>query len=215
MEKDHRIYRIITIINEDLTININVYQDLNDVFEYLTKYSLISIDNLQNLINLLAEHAINLQDEILKMISDENLDKESERTKINLINLSNDLKQTIFKDSKIDNKDQFADFFAQTITYSSFLGWLRFCKEGNNLENFKVSNLHLNLQIAKGLVQEVRKSATIDFTVKSSVQAKMRVTIRRLLKKYKYTPDQRPEAVRLIMEQAQLFGEEWAVATAI
>ncbi len=68
-------------------------------------------------------------------------------------------------------------------------------------------------KIAKELVQEVRKSATIDFTVKASVQARMRVIIKRLLKKYKYPPDQQPEAVRLIMEQAQLFGEEWAVAT--
>ena len=70
-------------------------------------------------------------------------------------------------------------------------------------------------KIAKELVQEVRKSATIDFTVKASVQARMRVIIKRLLKKYKYPPDQQPEAVRLIMEQAQLFGEEWAIATAI
>lgn len=70
-------------------------------------------------------------------------------------------------------------------------------------------------KIAKELVREVRKSATIDFTVKASVQAKMRITIRRLLKKYKYPPDQRPEAVRLIMEQAQLFGEEWAIATVV
>ncbi|MHA1347945.1 MAG: type I restriction enzyme endonuclease domain-containing protein, partial [Candidatus Heimdallarchaeaceae archaeon] len=67
-------------------------------------------------------------------------------------------------------------------------------------------------QIAKELVDEVRKSATIDFTVKKSVQAKMRLTIRRLLRKYKYPPDQRPQAVKLIMEQAALFGEEWAVS---
>ncbi len=65
-------------------------------------------------------------------------------------------------------------------------------------------------KIAKELVLEVRKSATIDFTVKANVQAKMRVTIKRLLKKYKYPPDQQPEAIKLIMEQAQLFGEEWA-----
>ena len=70
-------------------------------------------------------------------------------------------------------------------------------------------------KIARELVQEVRKSATIDFTVKASVQARMRVIIKRLLKKYKYPPDQQPEAVRLIMEQAQLFGEEWAIATVI
>ncbi len=70
-------------------------------------------------------------------------------------------------------------------------------------------------KIAKELVREVRKSATIDFTVRASVQAKMRVTIRRLLKKYKYPPDQRPEAIKLIMEQAQLFGEDWAIAIAV
>jgi len=65
-------------------------------------------------------------------------------------------------------------------------------------------------KIARELVREVRKSATIDFTRKESVQAKMRVTIKRLLKKYKYPPDHRQEAIKLIMEQAQLFGEAWA-----
>ncbi|MHA1221672.1 MAG: type I restriction endonuclease subunit R [Candidatus Heimdallarchaeaceae archaeon] len=65
-------------------------------------------------------------------------------------------------------------------------------------------------QIAKELVDSVRKSATIDFTVKKSVQAKMRLTVKRLLKKYNYPPDQTPQAVKLIMEQAQMFGEEWA-----
>ena len=65
-------------------------------------------------------------------------------------------------------------------------------------------------QIAKELVQAIRKSATIDFTVKKSVQARMRLEIRRLLRKYRYPPDKREEAVKLIMEQAQYFGEEWA-----
>lgn len=67
-------------------------------------------------------------------------------------------------------------------------------------------------QIAKELVVAIRKSATIDFTVRKSVQAKMKVTIRKLLRKFKYPPDQTPQAIKLIMEQAQLFGEEWAAA---
>ncbi len=67
-------------------------------------------------------------------------------------------------------------------------------------------------QIAKELVSAIRKSATIDFTVRKSVQAKMKVTIRKLLRRYKYPPDQTPQAIKLIMEQAQLFGEEWAAA---
>ncbi|MFX1298195.1 MAG: type I restriction enzyme endonuclease domain-containing protein [Promethearchaeota archaeon] len=52
------------------------------------------------------------------------------------------------------------------------------------------------------------------FTVKASVQTKMRITIKRVLKKHKYPPDQRPEAVKLIIEKALLFGEEWVMVTA-
>jgi len=39
----------------------------------------------------------------------------------------------------------------------------------------------------------------------------MGLTIGRLLRKYKYPPDQTPHAVKLIMEQAQMFGEEWPI----
>ena len=53
-------------------------------------------------------------------------------------------------------------------------------------------------------------SLNTDFTLKTSIQAKMRVLIRRLLNKYKYPPDAQSKAVELIMEQAMLFGEEWA-----
>ena len=67
-------------------------------------------------------------------------------------------------------------------------------------------------QIAKELVESVRKSATIDFTVKKSIQANMRLTIKRLLRKYKYPPEHSPHAIELIMEQAQMFGEEWATS---
>ena len=55
-------------------------------------------------------------------------------------------------------------------------------------------------------------TATIDFTVKKSIQANMRLTIKRLLRKYKYPPEHSPHAIELIMEQAQMFGEEWATS---
>lgn len=64
-------------------------------------------------------------------------------------------------------------------------------------------------EIAKELVVTVRNSITVDFIIKRSVQAKMRITIRRLLRKYKYPPDQIPEAVLSIIEQIYLFGNDW------
>lgn len=64
--------------------------------------------------------------------------------------------------------------------------------------------------IAHELVAKVRDSATIDWTVRESVRAKMRVMIKRLLRKYKYPPDKQEEAVKLVIEQAEVLSEGWA-----
>jgi type I restriction enzyme R subunit len=33
--------------------------------------------------------------------------------------------------------------------------------------------------------------------------------VKRILKKYKYPPDQEQEAVKLVLEQVEALGEEW------
>lgn len=57
--------------------------------------------------------------------------------------------------------------------------------------------------IAQQLVITIRNSATIDWTLKETVRAKMRSKIKRLLARYKYPPDKQEEAVKLIIEQAE------------
>jgi len=64
-------------------------------------------------------------------------------------------------------------------------------------------------KIAHELTEQVRKSATIDWAVRESVRAKMRVMVRRLLRKYKYPPDQQDAAVDLVIKQAETLTEEW------
>jgi len=63
--------------------------------------------------------------------------------------------------------------------------------------------------IAHELTEKVRGSATIDWAVRESVRAKMRVMVRRLLRKYKYPPDQQEAAVELVIEQAEALTGEW------
>ena len=64
-------------------------------------------------------------------------------------------------------------------------------------------------QIAKELTESIRKNATIDWNKRSAVQAKMRVMIRRLLRKYNYPPDKEEAAVKMIIEQAEhLCGDD-------
>jgi type I restriction enzyme R subunit len=63
--------------------------------------------------------------------------------------------------------------------------------------------------IARELVDTVRKNATIDWTVKESVRAKLRVMVKRTLRKYGYPPDKQEKATQTVLEQAELLcGEE-------
>jgi type I restriction enzyme R subunit len=61
-------------------------------------------------------------------------------------------------------------------------------------------------KIAHELVQAVRASATIDWNVKDSVKASMRLKIKKLLAKYDYPPDREARAVELVLQQAELFA---------
>jgi type I restriction enzyme R subunit len=63
-------------------------------------------------------------------------------------------------------------------------------------------------KIAHELVDQIRKNATIDWTVKESVKAKMRVMVKRILTKYNYPPDKQPKAVVTILEQAEILCAE-------
>lgn len=64
--------------------------------------------------------------------------------------------------------------------------------------------------IAVELVTAVRKSVTIDWTVRESARARIRVMVRRILKKHGYPPDLREEATRTVLEQAELLCADWA-----
>ena len=41
-------------------------------------------------------------------------------------------------------------------------------------------------------------------------QAKLQLTVKRILRKYKYPPDPQEAAVELVLEQARAVGECWA-----
>jgi type I restriction enzyme R subunit len=59
-------------------------------------------------------------------------------------------------------------------------------------------------KIARNLVESVRRNATIDWSEKEQVRARMRAAIRRLLVRYGYPPDKQPAAIELVMGQAEL-----------
>lgn len=64
--------------------------------------------------------------------------------------------------------------------------------------------------MAKILVVRVRANTSIDWTIKESARAKLRVIVRRILREYGYPPDKQEAAVETVLMQAKLFAGEWA-----
>ena len=64
--------------------------------------------------------------------------------------------------------------------------------------------------IATELITKVRQSVTIDWTLRESARAKIRVMVKRILNKFGYPPDLQEEAVRTVLRQAELLCAEWA-----
>ena len=58
--------------------------------------------------------------------------------------------------------------------------------------------------IARELVDTIRKNASIDWTIRENVRAKLRVAVKRTLRKYGYPPDKQEKATQTVIEQAEL-----------
>ncbi len=64
-------------------------------------------------------------------------------------------------------------------------------------------------KIAHELTENLRKNITVDWSARESIRAKLRIMVKRILKKYKYPPDQQEGAVELVLQQAEALGEAW------
>jgi type I restriction enzyme M protein len=66
-------------------------------------------------------------------------------------------------------------------------------------------------KIAQELTIAIRNNITIDWSVRKSAQASMRKIIKRLLRYYKYPPEQADQALKIVMRQAEkMCGNEVA-----
>ncbi|WP_086803791.1 type I restriction endonuclease subunit R [Streptomyces caniscabiei] len=64
--------------------------------------------------------------------------------------------------------------------------------------------------IARELVTEVRRQLKPDWIARESVRARLRSTIKRLLARNNYPPDQEKEAIDLVLRQMEHFANEWS-----
>ena len=64
--------------------------------------------------------------------------------------------------------------------------------------------------IARELVDTVRRNVTIDWTLRENVRANLRRLVRRILRKHGYPPDKQEKATRTVLEQAEVLSAGWA-----
>lgn len=63
--------------------------------------------------------------------------------------------------------------------------------------------------IAQELTASLRQNVNVNWAQRESLRAQLRLMVKRILRKYKYPPDEEEEAVQLVLEQAEALGEEW------
>jgi type I restriction enzyme R subunit len=63
--------------------------------------------------------------------------------------------------------------------------------------------------IAAELITKVKQSVTIDWTVRESARARIKVMVKRILTRHGYPPDLQEEAVKTVLAQAELLCAEW------
>ncbi|EMO3696078.1 type I restriction endonuclease subunit R [Acinetobacter baumannii] len=66
-------------------------------------------------------------------------------------------------------------------------------------------------QIAREITEKLRKSTTVDWQVRDSVRAQLKILVRRTLQRWKYPPDKAAEAIELVMKQAEQLSNAWTI----
>ncbi|MBX3654894.1 MAG: type I restriction endonuclease subunit R [Ramlibacter sp.] len=64
-------------------------------------------------------------------------------------------------------------------------------------------------KIAHELTENLRQNLSVDWSARESVRARLRLMVKRILRKYKYPPDEQDSAVELVLEQVQAIGDDW------
>jgi type I restriction enzyme R subunit len=80
----------------------------------------------------------------------------------------------------------------------------------NNASAKEVLGNDILRDLARVLVERVKSNTMIDWTIKETIQAKLRAIVKRTLRVYGYPPDMELLATDNILKQANLLADEWS-----
>ncbi|WP_048163148.1 type I restriction endonuclease subunit R [Methanosarcina sp. 1.H.A.2.2] len=188
----------ISILSEDFLTEVRDLPQKNLAYEVLKKllYDEIKIRSRRNLIQgksfaEMLERAIN----------------EYKNRGIDTVQVIEELLDLAKKISEADKRGEEAGLSEEEIAFYDALA-------DNESAVDVLGNETLKLMAAE-LVKIIRKNAGVDWTLRKNIQAKMKVSVKRLLKKYGYPPDMQKLATENILKQAELICRDAGVSAAI
>ena len=133
-DSDHQVKIKLKLIDYDGSswkILSGIKSELESALNYVCEEIIISITKVSSMIPHLVKYAKMLRNEIIKIFKEK-----TNPMKIYLESIRNDFLESIFSSDKEKKSQEFADLLAQTLVYGGFVAWMRFCKDGNDSNNF-------------------------------------------------------------------------------
>lgn len=87
-----------------------------------------------------------------------------------------------------------------------------YCAVANNESAKELMGKDKLRELAVILYEKVKNNATIDWTIKENVKAKLKVAIKRTLRQYGYPPDMQRLATETVLRQAESIAEELTIS---
>ena len=183
----------ISILSEGFLAEVKEMPQKNLAFEMLKKLlnDEIKIRMKKNIVQ--AKSFRELLEKTIRKYTNRNID--AARVIEELIEIAKKMKEEQERGKKLNLKDDEIAFYDALYVNDSAV---------------KVLGDDLLRTIAIELVDTIRKNANIDWTLRESVQAKMRLAVKRILNKYGYPPDKQKKAIKNVLEQAKIICKDFA-----
>ena len=102
--------------------------------------------------------------------------------------------------------EELANWRSQSVMFKAF-----FTAVANNDSAKQLMQKNKLRELAVILTERVKQNASIDWTIKDSVRAKLKVIIKRTLRQYGYPPDMQKLATETVLKQAEMIADELTV----
>ncbi len=183
----------ISVFSDKFLIEVQGMKQKNLAFEALKKLLNDEIKIIMKKNIVFGKSFMEMLDKTIKRYTNKNI--EAAQAIEELIELAKKFKEEREKGKKLGLGD----------TETAFYDALADCKDAIEV----LGNDKLRL-LALELVKLIRSNVRIDWTVRESVKAELRLGVKKLLKKHGYPPVGQEHATELVLKQAELIAKDWA-----